>query len=258
MERRGAALRPRPGAPPSSPRAPLPGELPRLQAGRGAGGEHSPWRSSSPWRAQHLDAHGRRPCNRDRATAPVWMVFSEALPRPKGPAVSPCGLKPGPLVAAGELSSSSGFPGLGTLSCRHKSLLGERKRGVFVKAKLQQRLEDQDRLLQRIPLALQCAWLLLLFCGGASLHVHAPDSAPSRHSSHRHVARCCSRQLLGDVAGGCKAGAPLPATSARHAQLPLRMGKLGLGSAVQERPRHVANECHEGAGAECCRRQQRR
>ena len=37
----------------------------------------------------------------------------------------------------------------------------------FVEAKLQQRLEDQDRLLQRIPLVphLQCAWLLLLFCG---------------------------------------------------------------------------------------------
>ena len=34
-------------------RAPLPCELPRLQAGRGEGGEHPPWRSSSRWRAQH-------------------------------------------------------------------------------------------------------------------------------------------------------------------------------------------------------------
>ena len=88
-------------------------------------------------------------------------------------------------------------------------------------AKLQQRLEDQDRLLQRIPLVphLQCAWLLLLFC---VLRL-------------RHAARCCSPQLLGDVVGGGEAGAPLPATSARRAQLPLRMGGLGLGSAVQER-----------------------
>ena len=101
----------------------LPCELPRLQSGGGAGGEHSPWRSSSPWRAQHLDAHGRRPRNQDRATAPLWIVFS-TLPRPKGPAVSPCGPKPGPRVAAGELSSSSGLRGLGTLSCRHKSPQG--------------------------------------------------------------------------------------------------------------------------------------
>ena len=51
--------------------------------------------------------------------APPWILFS-TLPRPRGPAVSPCGPKPGPRVAAGELSSSSGFRGLGTLLCRHK------------------------------------------------------------------------------------------------------------------------------------------
>ena len=105
---------------------PLPCELPRLQAGQGAGGEHFPWRSSSPWRAQHLDAHGRRPRNQDRATAPPWIVFS-TLPRPRGPAASPCGPKPGPRVAARELSSSSGFRGLGTPSCRHKSPLKKKK-----------------------------------------------------------------------------------------------------------------------------------
>ena len=122
MECRRAALRPRPGAPPSSPRAPCRASC-RVCRLVEALVENTPWRSSSPWRAQHLDAHGRRPRNQDRATAPPWIVFS-TLPRP---AVSPCGPKPGPRVATGELSSSSGFRGLGTLSCRHKSPLEKTK-----------------------------------------------------------------------------------------------------------------------------------
>ena len=60
---------------------PLPCELPRLQAGRGAGGEHFPWRSSWPWRAQHLDAHGRRPRNQDRAMAPLGLCSRLCAPK---------------------------------------------------------------------------------------------------------------------------------------------------------------------------------
>ena len=87
---------------------PLPCELPRLQAGRGAGGEHSPWRSSSPWRAQHLDANGRRPRNQERATACPWIVFS-TLPRPRGPAVSPAALSRDRAWQRGNLAVAPGF-----------------------------------------------------------------------------------------------------------------------------------------------------
>ena len=107
----------------------------------------------------------------------------------------------------------------------------------FVEAKLQQRLEDQDRLLQRIPLVphLQCAWLLLLFCGAPRctymLRTLPPADTAAFATRHDAAVLSCLEMLL---AGG-EAGAPLPATSARRAQLPLRMGGLGLGSAVQER-----------------------
>ena len=121
MECRGAALRPRPGAPPSSPRAPcrascrvckaLVGNT--LRGGPARRGVHSTWTPMAGGPAT-------------RTERPPWIVFS-TLPRPRGPAASPCGSKPGPRVAAGELSSSSGFRGLGTLSCRHKSPLKKKR-----------------------------------------------------------------------------------------------------------------------------------
>ena len=101
----------------------------------------------------------------------------------------------------------------------------------FVEAKLQQRLEDQDRLLQRIPLVphLQCAWLLLLFCGAPRctymLRTLPPADTAAFATRHDAAVLSCLERLL---AGG-ETGAPLPATNARRAQLPLRMGGLGLG-----------------------------
>ena len=107
----------------------------------------------------------------------------------------------------------------------------------LVEAKLQQRLEDQDCLLPRIPLVphLPCAWLLLLFCG-APRCTYMLRTLPPAHTAafamrHDAAVLSCLEMLL----GGGEAGAPLPATSARRAQLPLRMGGLGLGFAVQER-----------------------
>ena len=80
----------------------------------------------------------------------------------------------------------------------------------FVEAKLQQRLEDQDRLLQRIPLVphLQCAWLLLLFCGAPRctymLRTLPPADTAAFATRHDAAVLSCLERLL---AGGRNRGA---------------------------------------------------
>ena len=104
----------------------------------------------------------------------------------------------------------------------------------FVATKHAQRLEEQDRLLSRIPHVpnLKSAWLLLLYCAAPrSTHLlrtlYTADFAASHDAAIQH----CLAQMLaggdGDIA---------------RAQLPLSMGGLGLGSAVQQR--HAGRSGH--------------
>eukprot|EP00439_Symbiodinium_sp_Y106_P065357 s637_g10.t1 len=104
----------------------------------------------------------------------------------------------------------------------------------FVATKLAQRLEEQDRLLSRIPHVpnLKSAWLLLLYCPAPrSTHLlrtlYTADFAASHDAAIQH----CLAQMLaggdGDIA---------------RAQLPLSMRGLGLGSAVQQR--HAGRSGH--------------
>ena len=108
----------------------------------------------------------------------------------------------------------------------------------FIATKLAQRLEEQDRLLSRIPLVpnLQSAWLLLLYCAAPRstylLRTLSPaDTADFAAYSHDAAIQHCLAQML---AGG-DGDMPLPELSHRRAQLFLSMGGLGLGSAVQQR-----------------------
>ena len=110
----------------------------------------------------------------------------------------------------------------------------------FIAAKLAQRLQEQDRLLSRIPRVpeLQSAWLLLLYCAAPRstylLRTLPPADTAVFAAEHDAAIRRCLATLL---AGG-DGDMPLPDLSYRRAQLPLSMGGLGLGSA--ERLRHAA------------------
>ena len=107
----------------------------------------------------------------------------------------------------------------------------------FIATQLAQRLEEQDRLLSRIPHVpnLQSAWLLLLYCAAPRstylLRTLSPADTADFAASHDAAIQHCLAQML---AGG-DGDMPLPELSHRRAQLPLSMGGLGLGSAVQQR-----------------------
>ena len=108
---------------------------------------------------------------------------------------------------------------------------------AFIADKLAQKLLEHDRLLQRIPHVphLQSAWLLLLYCAAPRcvylLRTLAPTDTADFAAQHDTAVRSCLATLL---AGGGDTGT-MPELSARRAQLPLRLGGLGLGSAERQR-----------------------
>ena len=106
----------------------------------------------------------------------------------------------------------------------------------YVQRQLQQKRDDQDRLLPRIPRMpdLQAAWLLLLFCAAPRcnylLRMLPPALTQAYAEAHdAAIRRCLSALLLQD------ADQQLPATPAEVASLPLRLGGLGLHSATRTR-----------------------
>ena len=82
---------------------------------------------------------------------------------------------------------------------------------------------------------LQSAWLLLLYCAAPRstylLRTLSPADTADFAASHDAAIQHCLAQML---AGG-DGDMPLPELSHTQAQLPLSMGGLGLGSAVQQR-----------------------
>ena len=101
---------------------------------------------------------------------------------------------------------------------------------AFVEATLDQMRGKHDELLQRLPELphLQTAWLLLLYCAAPRCQYLLRMLPPAAAGGlRRHMMRRCS--------SGGEAPMTLPDQSRRRGQLPLRMGGMGLASAVAHR-----------------------
>ncbi|CAE7941576.1 unnamed protein product, partial [Symbiodinium sp. KB8] len=114
------------------------------------------------------------------------------------------------------------------------SPLGSRE---FVSSTLAAKRGQQDELLARLPALqeLQSAWMLLLLCAAPRcnylLRTVPPSLTEDFAASHDAAISRCLAVLL---AGG-EEPLDLPSLSERRAQLPLRMGGLGLSSAREHR-----------------------
>ena len=115
---------------------------------------------------------------------------------------------------------------------------------AYIQTSLQNTLAQQTALLDRIPGVqdLQTAWLLLLFCANArstyQLRILPPHLTEGYAQSHDEaIARCLALLTTGSPD-------PIPDTSIATAQLPGRLGGLGLRSAARQRfAAHWASWC---------------
>ena len=120
-------------------------------------------------------------------------------------------------------------------------------REEFVRRELREKRLEHDRLLERIPAlpSLQSAWLLLLMCASPRpnylLRVLPPSQTEEFAASHDSAASACLRTLL-----GTEAPAHMSSLQQLQAQLPLRLGGLGLRSA-----RRVRFAAHWASWADC-------
>ena len=107
---------------------------------------------------------------------------------------------------------------------------------AYVQFQLRQKQQDHALLLERIPLVpdLQAAWLLLLFCANTRanylLRVMPPSQVEGFAASHDLGLQQCLARLL-----GTERPAEFTGRQWCRAQQPLRLGGLGLRSAVSLR-----------------------
>ena len=116
----------------------------------------------------------------------------------------------------------------------------------FVAHHLRQVAREQQGLLDKIPLVrdLQSAWLLLLHCAAARANYQLRSVRPSATEeyarTHDEGVWQCLATLLGTDLGQCSVAVRELAT------LPLRLGGLGLTSAVR-----IRGSAHWGSWADC-------